>query len=803
MLDALHRDVRQAWRRLRARPTYAIVAVTTLSLVLGAGSAILAVVNATLVRPLPFPQSERLVRIYTMPPGVTDVALRNPLHPLEYVRLREQLRLADAVETLSGRERAIGGDGDPESVTAAQVSAGALPLLGGAPLIGRTFSEDEDRAGARLVVLGWGLWQRRFGGQATVIGRTIQLDREPFEIIGVMPRGFEPAYVPSELWTPLGVHAGNMPQPAATYLQTVARLRPMATVQQLDAEVRTAMDELVRQNPAPLRGWSAGVLSLREFQFGTRTPALLILLGAALVLSLIACANLANVTLAEVTGRRTEFALRAALGAGRADAVRSQVVEALLLAAAGGGLGLGLASLSLPLLLSLDPQIATVLAGADLDWRVQLGTVLLAVAVSLASALWPLLRAWRGDIASQVADGNPRTAGSRRDLRATRWLVGAEVALTLVLMVCGVLLLNVFNRVSTVDPGFDAEGLTGGQIRLAPAQTMSVAARAAQVDRIVERVAAIPGVTGAAVTLNRFIPGFAIITMVEIEGRPSPDGQPHSVQLRRVSPGYFRTMRIGEQRGRTFSSQDGTDAPPVAVVSQSFADRFWPGDDPIGRGVRRANTTLTVIGVVDDVRDVSLGQAAAPTFYVAYAQNNNQTAPIGLVVRSSLSVPALAPAIRAAVFSVDPAQPVDQIIPVAQFLADSAGPERFRSVLLLMLSGLALLLAVVGIYGVTARAAAERQREMGVRLALGASPSQVWQAMVGQSMLPVGAGLAVGAAGATAAALSLAAWLPGTEGGGVLGAAAAVILALAAVIAAAIPAQRVAGLDPTTALRRD
>jgi putative ABC transport system permease protein len=321
-MDRIKRDVIYALRRLRPRPTFAVMSIVTIALVIGAGGAVLAVVNATLVRPLPFPEPERLVRLYTMPPGETDVSMRNALHPLDFVRFRSNLRLVDAVGTFWARDQALSGDGDPESVPAAQVSAGVLPLLGGAPAMGRTFTEAEDRAAERLVVLSWGLWQRRFGGRATVIGETIQIDRQPFEIIGVMGQSFEPAYIQSDLWTPLGIHEGNMPLPSNTYLQTVARLRPGGSVQQLEAELQSLMAEVVKEGPPSFRGWTAHASSLREFQFGTRRSALLILLAAALVLALIACANLANLTLAEVMGRRNELALRAALGGGRSAAAR-------------------------------------------------------------------------------------------------------------------------------------------------------------------------------------------------------------------------------------------------------------------------------------------------------------------------------------------------------------------------------------------------------------------------------------------------------------------------------------------------
>ncbi|MEO8680541.1 MAG: ADOP family duplicated permease [Vicinamibacterales bacterium] len=804
-MDRIKLDVTYALRRLRSRPTFALMSVVTMALVIGAGSAVLAVVNATLVRPLPFPEAERLVSLYSMPPGETDIAMRNPLHPLDFVRFRSHLRQADAVEAFWARDRALSGEGDPESVPAARVSAGALPLLGGVPLMGRTFTEAEDRAAERLVVLSWGLWQRKFGGRASVIGETIQIDREPFQIIGVLGQSFEPAYIQSELWTPLGIHDGNLPLPGDTYLQTVARLRPGASVQQLDAEVQSLMVEVVKEGPPQTRGWTAHAITFREFQYGTRTPALLILLAASLVLALIACANLANLTLAEVMGRRGELALRAALGAGRGGGERLQVIESLFLAAAGTAAGLLLARITLPTLLALDPGVAKTLPSVGIDWRVQGSAAVLATLVSLAAGLWPLWRGIRGDLAQGVADGGRRTAGARHDRRVGRVLVGAEVALTVVLMVSSALLLSAFQRVSTLNPGFDPRNVLGGQIRLAPNPAATEATRAAFVQQVVERVRALPGVVDAGVTLNSFIPGFFMITTVQIEGRPAPGAAAgYFVQLRRISPGYFKTMRIRQRLGRTFTEQDGTDAPKVAVVSQAFADQFWPGEDPLGRRVHRGTLWFTVIGVVDDVRDVSLSQAEQPTFYLAYAQSNNQTAPISLVVRTAGSPLGVAQAVRAAVFAVDPGQPIDHVLTLEDFLAASAGPERFRGMLLVIFALLALVLSAVGIYGVTARSAGQRTREMGVRLALGAEPSQVWRLIVGEGLRSVIAGMVVGGVAAAGAAALVTRWLPGTQfESPQLMAAAGVLLAIVALAATALPARRVLRADPLAALRSE
>jgi putative ABC transport system permease protein len=805
MRDLFDVDLRQACRSLRRRPSYALVSVVTLALVVGAATAVIAVVNATMIRPLPYPDAERLVRLYLQPPGTTRVDQRNPLSARTLVRFRAgALQLADAVEGFWVRDRALGGDGDPESVPTASATAGALALLGG-PQFGRTWTDAEDRDNARVVVIAHELWQRRFGGDRDVIGRTMLIDREPHEIIGVMPPGFRAIYLESVLWTPFQITEASMRTPT-TFIQTVARLRPGVTAEQLDAEVRAAMPRIVAESPETLKGWGGGVVGIREAQFGPQRPALLVLLAAVAALTLLACANLANVTLAHVLSRRAETSLRLSLGASGGRVVRLQIIESLLLGAAGGLAGLLLGAVTLPVLLALDPQTAATLGDVRIDWRVQLATATLAIGVALVAGVVPMLRELGGDAARALAEGSRRSAGSRRDDRVRRVLVAAETALAVILLVCGAVLLSGFQETARLAPGFDAGHVVGAQLRLSPAAYPTVAARNDLVFRVLERIRAIPGVESAGTTMNLFIPGFAYQTLVHIEGRPTPDGQAHAVQFRRVSPDYFRTLRIPVRRGRDFAPGDGPQAPRVVVVSQAFADRYWPGEDPIGRRVRRTAQPdmLTVIGVAGDVRDVGLAQVSEPTLYSPIMQDNPTIAPVSLVVRAAPGVAGVPAAMRAAVLSADPMQPIERVTRLEDFLSDSLGAQRFRSTLLLVLATLGLAIAAVGIYGVTARSVQERTREVGVRLALGAAPSTVRGMMIGQAMRAVAMGGAVGAGLALAAARLLPQVLAGLERANAWTAVPAVAaLAIAALGAAALPASRAVKIDPAIALRAE
>jgi predicted permease len=807
MLDALSRDARHALRGLAARPAYAAVVVLTLALLGGAGSAVFSVVNAAFLRPLPFPDGERLVRLYTQPPGTTEARQRNPLHALELARFRARgLAHADAVEAFLGRARAIGDDAhEAEVVSAAQASAGALTLLGERPVLGRTWTEGEDRALARVTVISHALWQRRFAGEATVLGRTITVDRDPHEIIGVMGREFRPDLVlAADLWTPLGIHEGNLPNPRSTFLLTVARLRPGSTLAQLDVEARAALVAAAADSPETHKGWTGGAMSMREFQFGAGRPALIVLLAAVGLLALVAVANLANVILAQVMSRRSELALRAALGGSVRDAIRLQLVECLMLAAAGIICSLALAAWTVPLILALDPAVKRILGEMSTDWRVVAAALGLCSTTAVGAGIIPLVRELRTDAARGLTAGGGRTIGSRRDALMARWLLASQTALTLTLLAAGSVLLGGFARTAAINPGFDASGVIGAQIRVSPTAYPTDVERTVYMSRMLERVRAVPGVASASTTLNLFIPGFSIQTMVQIEGRPAPDGHPHTVLFRRISPQYFRTMRIRQVAGRDFADDDRLDRPRVCIVSRSFAKRFWPDVDPIGRRVHRADGLMTVVGIVDDVFDVGLGQAPEPTLYIPYAQNNPSAITVTLVARASGDPMALVKDVRAAVLEVDRAQPLDAIVRLEDYLSDSLGPQRFRSTVLLALSGLGLMIAAVGIYGLTSRAVSERRREVGIRLALGARPADVWRMVVGASLRPVAIGVVAGVAVSIVATRALMGMLPDLERADPRAvAAAAALLAVTAFAATIWPAGRAVRVDPVATLRAE
>lgn len=799
-------DLRYALRGAVRRPVPFVISVVTIALVTGAAGAVGAVAIAAFVRPLPFPDQARLVRIYTMPPGVTSFDQANPLHPREFVRFRERPGPLAAIEGIWARERAVGGDGEPESYPTGSVSAGFLALLGGPPLLGRTFRPEDDLDAAKVAVLSHGFWMRRFGGDRHVLGRTLLIDREPHEIVGVMPAGFVPAFVRSELWTPLGIRDGRFVLENSTFIQTLAKPRPGLTLDQTRAELESMFEAVRTESPATLKGWEVGARPLRDAQFGAQRPAILMLVAAVAIVTLIAAVNLTHLSIAETMSRRGEIAVRLALGARRRDILRWQLADRVVTTGIGGALGLCLAWLALPTVTALDPTGLSSRVAVHIDWTVVTTTLLFVGIVTVGASLIPAWRASQHELAPTLSGSSHRSSGTPRQRRLRLVLVGVEMSLAVLLLSTGAILLDGFRRTAATDPGFDSSNVVAAQIRFSEIAYPTEDARAAFVSAVLERVRRVPGVTDAGTTQNLFVPGFFFVTLVQIDGRPTPTGEPHTVQFRRVSPGYFKTMRIPELSGRTFDSRDVKSAQRVAVVSAQFARQFWPGEDPIGRTVRRGTAgQLTVIGVVGDVRDVGYGAAAAPTIYTSYAQNNVATAPVGLIVRTDRGRPDLIASVKRAIREIDPAQPLANVTALETFLHESLGPQRFRSALLLVFAALGLLLACVGVYGVTGRMVLERAREAGVRLALGASTGRVWWTIGSRALAGVATGAVVGLLLALVAHAGLVNALPELANGTPLRTAlpAFALLLLTGTVSALFPARRAARVDPVTALRAD
>ena len=793
-----------ALRMLIKRPGLTAGRVLTVTIVVTAVSAVFTVASATFLRPLPFPHADRLVRLYLQSPGRPDFRDANPLSPLYLERYRERVHSLERIEGIWAGERALTGDGEAEAVPAGRVSAGFFTLFGGQMEAGRVFTEAEAAADEKVVVLGHALWTRRYGADRGIIGRTLLVDSDPHVVVGIMRRDFEPAFVASQLWTPLSTR-NPMARTTLTSVVSYGLLPAGSSIAQAKGEVDRVFADLAAENPALLKGWSAGIKDMREAQFGAQGPAVLMLLAAVAALGLIAIANLANLTLADVMYRRADFAVKAALGASRLDLAAGEIAQAVVLAAAGGAAGLAGASWLVPAIMSIDRSYRVAASQATIDWRVALCAFAVSTVVMLAAVAVPVLRLAGPALASDVSAGSRRAIGGRGARRVRTALVTAQTALALVLLSTGAQVVSAMYRASRIDPGFDPVNVISGQLRLSAHLFPTENDRARFVERVLEQLRAAPGVIEAGTTLNSFTVNNFFTTLIRVEDRPSADGQPYTVQYRRISPGYLEAMRIPVVRGRAFDARDRLDTPLVGIVSRGFARRFWGDEDPIGKRIQRgANTRtfVTVVGVVGDVRDVGLNLDASDVLYTPYYQGSNAAAPVGLVVRTAGDPRGAIATVKRAIWQVDPNQPLAGVVTLDSFLSDSLGAHRFRAMIIAGCGLVGLLLATIGTYGVTARSVVERSREVGIRLALGGSPANVWWTVTWGSVRAVTAGAAAGIAISMIAGAALVVLLPDAGGGiGKPAAACAAGLVLVGTIAAAIAARGTVAVDPLTALK--
>ncbi|HEY7508922.1 MAG TPA: ABC transporter permease [Vicinamibacteria bacterium] len=798
-MDALRLDLRHALRLLRRSPGFSAAAALTLALGIGANTATFAVAHAALVRPLPFAEPERLVAVV----GRWPQGDGTPLSPPDFLDYRRDARAFAGwgAHTIGVQPLALTGGGPPEQVSAALVSAGFFETLGVAPALGRTIAPaDEQVMVPDVVVLGHGVWQRRFGGDPAVVGRTIVLEAHPRTVVGVMPRGF--AYpVEAEVWLPLPLREAEFQVRRFHFLRATARLAPAATAAGAQAELETIAGRLARDFPDSNQGWSARVVPLREHLVGDGRRPLLVLLGAAACVLLVACANVGNLLLARGAARRRELAVRAALGGSRARLARQLLIESALLAAVGGGLGTLLAAWLGDALAALAPDA---LPGAR-DLRAG-GAVLAfsAAATLITIALFGLLPAWRvaaADGAEALKDGG-RAKGPARP-RGRRLLVASEVALCLVLLAGAGLLVKSLARLVRVDPGFRADGVVTTAVRLPPARYEG-AAMVRFFDAVLDRVARSPGVTAAGAISQLPLGGGGGDTYFTIEGRPLGPGQKLNAQIRVATPGYFPAMDIPIRAGRDLDARDRENAPAVAIVNESFAREFFPGEAAVGRRLvidMGDPVAAEIVGVAGDVRQFQLGFAPVAEMCLPLAQSPRMA--MTLAVRGS-SPATLPETVRAAVAGVDPQQALGPFRAMGDLVDGSVAPSRLQAALLGSFAGLALLLAGVGLYGVVAFSVAQRAPEFGVRMALGASRGTILRLVLGEALVLALAGIAAGVAGALALGRTLAALLfEISPRDPVILAVVGATLALVALLAGYVPARRAAGVDPLAALRSE
>jgi len=806
LVEHLLRDVALAFRLFRRTPTYALTALLTLALGLATTTAIFAVIDATLLRPLPFADPGRLVSLNSMMPDAGGKEIQFALTEIEIVRWREGTRMLEGIEAVGPKSFAFTGSGEPAVVRGAAITSGLIPTLGVAPLRGRVFTAEEERRRAPVAVLGYGEWQRRFSGSDAALGQSITLDGRSYEIVGVMPAGFHPLLDASEIWIPLSPQIN--PQQAKNRLTAgVARLKPGASTAQAEPELGATSAVLAREFPTGHAKARPQVIGLRENLLGQQRPALVALGAGVLLLLLLACANVANLTLGHLAGRRTELTMRTLLGASKWRLIQQQLVQSVVVSAAGGGLGLAIVAWTLPMVLALYRRDGTAAADVRIDWRVLAFSAVGIIVTGIASGVVPALKFQRASEDQLGSLSVMRVGSGRRERRARGVLVVLQVAMAVALLCGAGTLLVSFERLLAAPTGFDADGVLTMQLMLPPAKYGDVPSRAAFVQQMLERVSAIPGVVSAGTTQTTFMPGESMQTFLFVEGRPVDQASPETVNIRHVTPGYFKTLRVPIEDGRAIEDRDRLGTPMVCVVSADFARQYWPHESAIGHRIRRASAAaqwMTIVGVAADVADAGAGVKAGKTLYVSYLQQNTPTARVTLVAWTRGDPLASAQAVRQAIWSVDPNQPIDRVGRLTDQIVTSAGNERFRTLLLAIFAVSGLLLALVGVYGVAAASVAARRWEAGVRLALGARPRSLVVTMLCETTASVAAGASAGVVLFLGSGRLLAGLLYQTAIADTRVMAAAVALMVAGAIGAAwLQARRIATVSPTVALREN
>jgi len=796
------KDIRYALRALARRPGFTAVAVITLALGIGANTAIFSVVYGVLLRPLDYPQAERLVALRETNALKQPDAQIAPGNFLEWQRQSTVFSDLAAYRTVSYN---LTGDGDPERLLSGRVSTGLFKTLGVQPVAGRDFFAEEDQSGhEKVVIIGAGLWQRRFGSDSGVIGRTLRLSGEDFTVVGVMPGGFRlPDQKERELWTPIAFKENERNLHHAHYVEAIARLKPGVTLDQAQAEMAAIAGRLAQAHPESNEGWSVKVAPVLDVAVGDARRILWLLFSAVGLVLLIACANVTNLLLARAATRQKEIAIRVALGAGRLRIIRQLVTESLLLALLGAVAGWPMAVWGLKALVAIAPADLPRLDAVTIDNRALLFTLAITVITGVIFGLAPALQLANTNANQNLKDGGSEGNRSVAGGRIGSLLIAAEVALAVVLLVGSGLLLRTIWQLRQINPGFDDRNALAVTLQLSEKKYADVAHVASFSKQLVRQVSALPGVQTTGVA--RILPiAHDLPTGFYVEGRPrEADNQLPQTNYSAVSGDYFAAMKIPLLAGRTFNERDDLKAPRVAIVSAELAQRVFPGESAVGR---RINVTTgpesfrEIVGVVGDVKQKGLAQETRPHVYEPFAQAPNHF--MTLVVRTDSDPAAIVPAIRAKVFELDHELPLQRVTTLDKLISNSISQQRFACAVLAVFAGVALVLAPAGLYGVISYSVAQRTRELGIRVVLGAQVTDVVRLVLKQGMTFVLLGEVVGIAFAFA--------LTRLIGGLLFGVSptdaktfvtVAVSLFLVALVACYVPARRATRVDPLVALK--
>lgn len=808
-IEILWQDLQYGLRVLLKHPTFTIVATLTLALGIGASAAIFSAVNPILFEPLPYPNAGRIVMIWE---GRKDGG-RNEGTFGTYRALVERGRSFDALAVIKTWQPTMTGPAEPERLEGQRVSASYFSVLGVSPALGRDFLDSDDQLnGPKLAIIGDALWRRRFGSDNAIVGRQVRLDDNSYTVIGVMPSAFENVLAPSaEIWSPLQYDKSLPPQGRewGHHLRTVGRLRSDASPDQASSELDQILQELAAIYPRVLKDYGIPekfiVNSLQDEVTSAVKPVLLAVLGAVILVLMIACVNVTNLLLARGARRRGEFAVRAALGAGRTRMIRQLLTESLLLTFFGGSLGMIVAEIGVRALVALSPSGLPRANAIGLNGTVFAFGLGITTGIGLMVGLIPALHASQSDLHTGLQQSSRRAAGGHQLTR--RVLVVAEVALALVLLVSAGLLLRSLEHLFAISPGFNASHLLTMQVQTS-SNKFNEDATHQFFAQALEAVRHVPGVTASAFTSQ--LPMSGDLDEYGVHFEPSPNEKAeggYSTFRYAVSPEYFETIGIPLRQGRLLDAHDVAGAPPAVLISESLAKRRFPGQDPVGRRVHVGRQDLpwyTIVGVVGDVKQASLALSQSDAVYLATTQWYFADNVLSLVIRADGDATALVPAIRDAIWSVDKDQPIVRVATMDDLLAASASERRFALILFEAFGIVALALAATGIYGVLSGSVAERTREIGVRLALGASRGNILALVIRQGMTLTGLGLIIGITGAVVATQVIVTLLFGisrldpTTYLGVIA-----LLVGVSVIACWVPAWRAARVDPSITLRAE
>jgi putative ABC transport system permease protein len=810
-MEALLKDIRYAVRSLFKHPGFTAIAVITLALGIGANTAMFSVINAVLLRPLPYRDPARLVTIWEESPerGMYQM-------PVSLANLRDWVDQNQTFEQISAytfTNLNLTGTGEPARLLTVRSSANLFPLIGATPLIGRSFLPEEDKEGGnRVVILGHALWQSRFGSDPGIVGKSLTLNNQSHTVVGVMsansqfPVGF--GYMgkvlnePIDLYVPLAAK-GRETQRGNYSFFAIGRLKPGVTFEQARAEMTTIERRLELQYPDGNTGIGISLVPTQEQTVKEIRPALLVLLGAVAFMLLIACANIANLLLARAASRQKEIAIRTALGASRMRVLRLLLSESLMLSLTGGGLGLLLAVWGTEALMTLAPDNIPRLNEVGVDARVFGFTLTVSLVTGIIFGLIPGLQAAKPNLNEDLKEGTKGSMGSSAGKRTRSVLVAMEVALSLVLLIGAGLMIKSFLRLQQTNLGFNPDKVLAMSLSLSRSRYPEDRQQAAFYQQALERIQSLTGVQSAAATTSLPLTLSISGSDFRIEGRPEPEaGKEMIISTSSVSPGYFQTLGVPLLKGHDFTDRDNSDAPQTAIINNDLARIYFPNEDPIGKRITFTDgeSWISIVGVIGDVKQLGLDTSAKPEVYFPFLQVPSPS--MSLVVRTATEPLSLAGAVKSQIQMIDRDLPIDESKTMQQLLADSSSGRRFNMLLLTVFAVVALVLAVVGIYGVMSYTVTQRTHEIGIRIAIGAQARDVFRMVIGQGMILAMIGIAFGLVGAFALTRLMTTMLFGVEPTDpATFVTIAVLLTAVALVACYIPGRRATKVDPLVALR--